>query len=260
MPALHDIQALIRRSVVTGDLTGVTGLLDVRTERRIAVHRRNYQSSLVDALLSKFPAVAWLAGMKFVATAAEEFIEECPPQKPCIAEYGETFPGFLSRRPGAGRIPYLETFAELEWDVGHVTIAIPEPHITIEDIASIKPGMLPELRLGLQHGVKYLLSGWPIEELMKLYVTDCAPDRLEFDPCDVFLEVRGSHGSFQILRLQKAEFRFRESLAKGMRIGDAVEQAMDIDPSFDGGASFVRLITEDLVTCVTPSSEQGDIL
>jgi len=131
VPALSDVQALIRRSVVTGDLTGVTDSLDVRTEKRIAVHRRNYQSSLVDALVCKFPAVAWFTGTGFVAAAAGNFIEECPPQKPCIAEYGETFPGYLSRRPGAGRIPYLESLAELEWHVGRATIAIREPHITI---------------------------------------------------------------------------------------------------------------------------------
>lgn len=183
MFTLAETQARIRDAVITGEMTDSAAVLDDRNEKRIAIHRRNYQSSLVEALLGKFPAVVWLAGAPFVAEVAKCFIDQFPPQKPCIAEYGENFPEYLSTRPGAERMPYLKTFAELEWHIGHMAIAIPEPH-----------------------AVRYLRSSWPVDELMKLYLTDSAPDRLEFAPCDVFLEIRGARGEFQFDRLPKAEF------------------------------------------------------
>lgn len=260
MPTLAETQALFRHALVTGDSSGVAGSLDGRFQKRIAIHRRNYQSSLVDALLGKFPAVAWLVGIGFVREAAETFVEQCPPQKPCIAEYGEKFPEFLSTRPGAELVPYLQEFAELEWHIGHMAIAIPDRHLAITELSSIDSEKIPELRMSLQHGVRYLRSSWPIDELMKLYVTDCVPDQLEFAPCDVFLEVRGARGAFQINRLQQSEYCFRESLGNGLRIGDSAESAMDVDMLFDAGTALVRLMTDELVTSIVKSGEQGDML
>jgi hypothetical protein len=37
--------------------------------------------------------------------AAKEFVSAHPPTRPCIAEYGEAFPGFLASRPAASRVP-----------------------------------------------------------------------------------------------------------------------------------------------------------
>jgi len=260
VPTLIESQELFRRAVVNGELNGAAALLNAGIETRITIHCRTYRSSLVNALLVKFPAVAWLTGERFVIQAAERYIEQYPPQKPCIAEYGETFPEFLATRAGSHRVPYLKEFAELEWHIGHVTIAVPEPHIGVEALSSTDPEALPELRLRLQHGVRYVEADWPIDELMKLYVTDCVPDQLEFAPCDVFLEVRGARGEFQINRLQKAEFRFRASLASGAPIGDAAEQAMDIDALADAGAALVGVFSDDLVTSIFGLNEEEDIL
>jgi len=58
---------------------------------RLSIHRRNYQKSLTEALLVKFPATAWLMGSAFVRQAAERFVCERPPTAPCIAEYGAEF-------------------------------------------------------------------------------------------------------------------------------------------------------------------------
>ena len=135
MPTLAETQALFRNAVVTGDAAGVAPLLEVSREKRLAIHRRNYQSSLVHALLGKFPAVAWLTGTPFVTEAAASFVEQYPPERPCIAEYGETFPRFLSTLPGSDRTPYLEAFATLEWHIGHITIAVADQSVTLEQIS-----------------------------------------------------------------------------------------------------------------------------
>src|SRR6516165_6511530 len=109
MPSLAETQLWIRRAVVDGDTAGIPPQLiggrDPR--RRLAIHQRHYRSSLVAAIRTKFPATAWLLGMPFLDEAAQEFVRRHPPATPCIAEYGEEFPGFLSTYLGAARAPYL---------------------------------------------------------------------------------------------------------------------------------------------------------
>lgn len=259
MSTLAETQALFRNAVVTGDVAGVAPLLEASRQRRLSIHRRNYQSSLVHALLGKFPALAWLTGTPFLTEAANAFVEQHPPDRPCIAEYGETFPKFLSTLPGADWTPYLGAFAMLEWHIGHITIAVAEQFLTLEQISSVDPEALAETRLSLQRGARYLRAPWPVDELMKLYLSDGAPDNLVFDPANVFLEIRGSRGEFDISRLQEAEFLFRESLVQGLPIADAAEQAMDSDASFDAGASLVRLAAEGLVIGIGDRSKGDDL-
>src|SRR5215472_14599505 len=90
---LAETQAGLRRAVVAGDPTSIVPMLvggrDVA--RRLAIHQRNYETSLVNALLGKFPATGWLVGSGFLTQAARDFIRNHPPNAPCIAENGQEF-------------------------------------------------------------------------------------------------------------------------------------------------------------------------
>lgn len=87
-----------------------------------------------------------MVGSPFVTEAARHFIREHPPLAPCIAEYGVEFPAFLSTRPAADRVPYLREFAELEWCLGQVAIAIDTPGVTLADFSKLDAGALPDAR------------------------------------------------------------------------------------------------------------------
>ena len=215
---------------------------------RLSVHQRNYETSLVDALLVKFPATAWLVGTPFLTKAALRFVHEYPPQAPCIAEYGASFPAFLSTCKGSERVPYLKDFADLEWCVGQVAIAVDAPPISGDVFLKITPEALPQMRLTLQPGLHYLHTSWSVDELMKLYLTQTAPDRLEMAPGDVWIELRGARGQFHFSRLRPAEFIFRKSIAERRSIGEAAELALDIDETFDPGQSLAALIADGLIT------------
>lgn len=188
--------------------------------------------------------------------AAVSFVQEYPPERPCIAEYGESFPRYLAMRPGAERMPYLKTVATLEWHIGHSTIAVAETPVTVDEVSLIDSAALAGCRLSIQNGVVYLQSQWPVDELMRLYLADCAPDHLVFDPCEVFLEVRGSRGEFAITRLEKAEFSFRSRLAQGRTLSASAEHALDVEESFDAGAALLRVIGEGLVVAVTAGDQE----
>lgn len=255
MPALAETQLRFRDAMVHGDVQHVAPLLvgGRDPEKRLVVHQRNYQTSLVDALMVKFPATGWLTGTPFLTEAARQFVRKHPPQAPCIAEYGGAFPGFLSLCPGAGRMPYLGEFAQFEWHVGHVAIAIDAAPVPSEEFSAIDGDALPDTLLTLQSGLRYLRASWPVDEVLKLYLTETAPDHLELSPADVWIEVRGARGEFHFSRLDAAEFIFRKSISEGRSTGDAAECALDVNAGFDPGQALGALIAAGLVTAITRS-------
>ncbi len=252
MPSLADIQSRLRDAVVTGQATAILPLLVGGQEaaKRLAIHRRHYETSLVTALLGKFPATAWLVGTPFLTAAARQFVREHSPSAPCIAEYGEMFPAFLVTRPRADGVPYLRSFAELEWHVGRVSIAVDRPAIRLEALAGLRGTALPDARLILQPGLRHFLAPWPVDELMTLYLNGDAPDHLSFEPAETPLEIRGARGEFAIRRLSAGDLIFRSRILEGWAIGDAAESAFEQDERFDPGRALRTLVDDELVTAV----------
>jgi Putative DNA-binding domain len=250
---LADIQRRVRRAVVTGDVAGIEPLLigGRHALKRLAIHHRHYETSLVTALLGKFPGTAWLVGTPFLTEAATRFVREHPPTASCIAEYGECFPSFLPTCSGADRIRYLHGFAQLEWHLGHVAVAVDRPAVTLEEFSRIDIDVLPEAVLTLQAGLRFVQAPWPIDELMKLYLTNTAPDQLSMERADVLIEIRGARGDVHITRLAPGEFTFRTAVLNGRSIAEAAERALESDAAFEPGRALAALITDGLVTAIT---------
>jgi putative DNA-binding protein len=253
MLSLLEIQHRMRDAVVADEaprapLPLLAGGRD--PQARLAIHRHHYRASLTRALLDKFPAVTWLAGERFATAAAQAFAHEHPPAAPCIAEYGADYPAFLASRAGAERLPYLRTFAELEWHLGQVSIAIDCSPLAIGCLASIDAGELPDHRLTLQAGLRYCTAPWPIDELIKQYLSGAAPERYVFDPGEVHLEIRGARGEIRIERVAEAQFVFCSVVAGGATIGAAAERALDANAAFDPGQALLRLVNAGLVIAI----------
>jgi hypothetical protein len=255
--SLAEAQTRIRDAVVLGALVDVTPLLVGGRDpiARLAVHRRHYEASLVEALLRRFPGVVWLVGEAFTRAAAMDFIRWYPPAAPCIAEYAEGFPDFLARCPDAERLPYLRWFARLEWHLGQVALAVDEPPLHMEEFAAFEPTVLADLVLGLQSGLRFLETPWPVDDLASLYLTGAAPDRFELPPKAVWLQLRGVRGSIRIDQLDAGTFAFRSAIAHGLPLAAAAEQALDVDPAFDPGGALTSLLADGLAVSITLASE-----
>jgi hypothetical protein len=148
-------------------------------------------------------------------------------------------------------VPYLRAFAELEWRLGQVAVAIGRPPVALEQFSQIDVNELTAALCTLQPGLHYLHASWPVDDVMQLYLTDTAPDRFALAPADVWIEVRGARGEFRINRLNAGEFIFRNAIQQGRAIGDAAECAFDANAGFDPGGALARLVGEGLVTAIT---------
>jgi Putative DNA-binding domain len=260
VPSLAETQLGVRGGVVDGEIAAIAPLLVGGRDpaRRLAIHRRHYRASLVAAIRTKFPASAWLLGTPVLDEAAQEFVREFPPVTPCIAEYGEKFPHFLSQHVGAARVPYLYSFAELEWHLGQVAIAIDRPAAARDAFLALEIDTLMDTCLALQGGLRYLHASWPVDELMKLYLTGTAPSRYRLVSENVWLEVKGARGDFYFSRLDAAEFVFRKALLLGKSIGNGAEQALEVNARFDIGRAFTTLIDSGRVIGAVPPERRGE--
>ena len=68
-------------------------------------------------------------------------------------------------------------------------------------------------------GLNYLATRWPIDELMKLYLTETAPEHYVFEPGETRIEIRGARGEFHINRIEAGAFAFRIAIFAGESIG-----------------------------------------
>ena len=252
MRRLADLQSHFRDAVIDDgtQLIGPFLIGGLQPEKRLLIHQRNYRASLTEALLTKFPATVWLLGTNFLTEAAERFVRKYPPSAPCIAEYGIDFPHFLVQCDGAGCSPYVREFAQLEWRIGKAAIAVDQPPIDGTALSAIGEDVLLNASLILQPGLHYLHATWPIDELMSMYLTNTAPDEFKLAPADVWIEVRGARGEFHLDRLAADEFTLRQSILKGLTIGDAAERALEVNSAFDPGRSLAAVISEGLVTAI----------
>lgn len=261
MPPLADVQARMRRALTGAGSDGVAALLagTRHPEKRFAIHRRHFEVSLVNALLQKFPATAWLIGTPLLADAALAFARRHPPTAPCIAEYGQGFPEFLSAMRDASALPYLQGFSELEWNIGQVSVALGDPSLTSAALSSIDPAALPDLTLRLQPGIRYLECAWPVDVLMQLFLSGSAPARFALQCEQIWLELHGARGDFDFVRLDPAEFSFRRAVAGGATMAVAAEAAFDTNAAFDLTGAFLRLFASQRVVAMTAPDSPGPI-
>jgi Putative DNA-binding domain len=259
MLSLAEFQTCVRRAVIGGNATSLLPFLfgGLDSEKRFAIHRRHYEASLVRALVEKFPAVNWLVGSPLLTDAARAFVRCRPPSAPCIAEYGEDFPDFLAAAPGTAQIPWIRWVGELELHIGHAARAVEEAPIASNALAAMNADRLPDFVLRLQPGLRYLAAPWPVDDLLKLFLSEAAPERFELAAQDVFLEIRGSRGAFSIARLKPGVSAFRQAIAAGQSIGIAAERAIETDPSFDPGRALAALLAEGLAVQIMPPRESN---
>jgi len=257
MPRLADLQAGVRLAVTLGDRDGVASLLvgGAAPAKRLAIHQRHYEASLVTAIGEKFPATAWLIGADVVADAARAYVRTHPPQRPCIAEYAEDFPVCLTRHERALTVPYVESFAELEWHVGQVSISVDGPPLTWSKVAAVGSDALLSARVVLQPGVRYLRAAWAIDQLMAMYLTDSTPETFVLTNADTCIEIRGARGALHVAPIDPATFVFRSALRDGRPLGESAETALDGDSAFAAGKALMDLVTAGLVTGVITTTK-----
>ncbi|MDP1730397.1 MAG: DNA-binding domain-containing protein [Devosia sp.] len=263
MSSLAETQATLRRAIVAPEVAeAVLPMLAAPrgARRRLAIYQRHYHESLGRHLLGRFPTVEWLLGSQRMRALVDAFIRVSPPKAPCMAEYGVEFTNFIAWDRSTHNLPYLEDAAWLDWHLGDVAVAVDRPPLQVAALRAFPQDRLPDLAMTLQAGTRYLGSGWPVDDLVRVKLSENAPGQLTFNPVPVALEIRGSRGRFDVGRLDPATFKFRSAIGQGKPLGVAMQRALETDPEFDVPHGLASLFADGLVVAVSDPASGGNVV
>jgi hypothetical protein len=253
MSALRDTQVAWRAALLGGHepsaFAGVAGD-GLAPQARVAIYRHHVAASLTDLLESVYPVVCRLVDPRFFRYAADRFIAAHPPAGPCLFEYGEAVPEFLTRFEPCRALDWLPDVARLEWALHRACFADDATPLDPRALAALPPDALAGLRLRLHPSVTLLTSPFAVDAIWRANQPD-TPVADVTDAGPVHLEVR-RHGDDAVLRrLDAAAWRLRAALREGATLTEAAERAVSETTGFDLAAALHELFSDDVLVAFT---------
>jgi len=251
MSALRELQCAVGRAVLGLDEASIVKSIQgdgLDPAARLAIYRHHYLTSLTEALKAIYPVVCRLVDERFFAYAARAFIDQAPPQAPCLFEYGAAFPRFLAEFPAAAKLAYLPDVARLEWAINSALHAPAEAPVDGAAFAQVPVADYPRLVFCLQPSLRFLASDWPIDRIWQAN----RPENQSAEPVDLGeggcrLEIRQQDDAVIFRRLDRGEFILRKALAGGRTLEEAAAAVLESDPLFDLAMALGRLMSEGLI-------------
>ncbi len=222
---------------------------------RLAVHRNNVVSSLVDGLASTFPVVQALVGEDFFRAMAAAFVRASPPRSPVLAGYGDAMPDFIAGFAPAAGLAYLADMARLEFArVRAFHAADAAPLSAAAAAAVLAHGeRVGELRLVRHPAWQLLRSPHPIVSLWAAHQTEIDDGRLaaiDLAQAEAALVLRPVL-EVCVLALAPGAAAFAEALGRQAGLADAAAAAAAADPDFDLAATLGLLLAQGALTGMT---------
>lgn len=230
---------------------------------RLAVHRNNVVSSLVDALAETFPVVEQLVGSEFFRAMAVLFVRQAPPRSRVLAHYGQAFPSFIADFEPAQGLPYLADMARLEVarvaayhaaDADSVSAAMVSLALACGD-------RMGELQLVLHPSVATLVSPFAVVSLWAAHQTagdERGDDGNSTGSSIGLVDVDGPESALilrsgldvLVLRAPAGAVTFLVAVRSGLNLGAAAARAMAASPHFDLTATLSQLLTHGALTAL----------
>ncbi len=217
---------------------------------RLQVYRNGFLKACTDALRASYPAVEHIVGEDSFATLARPFIETKPPRTASLVGYGSDFPTFLAQSAEVHGLPYLASFATLDWAWLEVYFAEDPP--VSPDVpegldAGDDPARILERRGGLASWARLVALDYGALDIW-MRIRDDELDRrtkIAAEPEHILVWRNGMEIHHR--SLPPAEYAFLADLAAGWPCGDAATSALEADVEFDLANAFATLLHHQIV-------------
>src|SRR4051794_29210818 len=190
MLKLRDLQSGVRRTVLGNNRPEIVAAIlgeESEAEARLNIHRRHVLHSLTEALKANFPVVCRVVDPRFFAYAADTFIRSNPPTTPCLAEYGDAFPDFLSGFEPAQGLPYLPDLARLEWAVVEAKYAPDAVPITAESLRHVAVREYPSLSFTMDPSLRLLHAQSAVQRIWAAHQGCDEPESIDLGSAQAWL-------------------------------------------------------------------------
>ena len=248
MPDLDRLQRLMCSAMRGAHESELLAMIEegrLQPEARLQIYRNHVILTLTEALKATFPVVCRLVDERFFRYAAHEYIGESLPSRPCLAEYGGSFPDFLATFPACRELVYLADVARLEWAINRAL------HAAAADAADRPALWSSDLVLTLHPSLQLVASQYPIERIWRANQPDGDDHEIiNLDDGSARLLVFRRDDRVVMIGIEESAYAFVDGIAHGARLEEAIRAARRIAPRFNSAATLDLLFTESLIVSV----------
>jgi hypothetical protein len=212
----------------------------LRHGHRIRIYRNNVASALIQALAVRYPAVKRVAGDGLFSRLAGGYAQAQPPGSAVLIAFGEGFPEFIAAHEDARHLPFLADLARLEsawWRAYHAEDAVPA---STSALAGVPPEELMMARLRMIPSLSLVASPHAVAGIWQ----GLEPEGLSAQQT-VLVARPGAEVVVRVLSTESAGFI--TALARGVPLGEAVDNMFERFPGFDLTAQLGGLISLQIV-------------
>lgn len=235
--------------------TGVVGPGGKRVDKRYNVYRNNVTVSLLQALVSIYPAVQRITGPDFFRAMARFHLYETPPKSPLLFEYGRDFPDFIDRYEYARPMPWLGDVARIEraWlDAYHAADAEP---LVISDFSAVPADRLADAVFQAHPATRVVRSPYAAVSIFAANRASGIPPLIDAGEAEDALITRPEL-EVTVHHLPPGGAVFLQSLAAAVPLGEAAAAALEAHPSFDVGAAIAGMLEAGAFTAIALGDQQ----
>lgn len=193
---------------------------------RLSIYQRNTYRSLQGFLGVSFPKTKALLGQEKFQNITRKFIESHPPSGPNLESFATFFPEFLEKYTTND---FLKAVAHFENALRCILLITPSPSLKEAEIKALATKDPDHIFLTLSLNVLLFESDYGFHtywENLEQVPQEHPKHRTKF-----LLHIEGLHSYFKLL--EDAEWAFLQSLQKGFSLEKALQNALEISPSFD---------------------------
>ncbi|HSV59760.1 MAG TPA: DNA-binding domain-containing protein [Variovorax sp.] len=232
----------------------------LQAQPAFAVYRNTVMKGCIDALEANYPSVSRLVGRDWFRSAAALYVAGEPPTDGALVDYGGKFADFLRDFAPAAGLPYLPDVARLDrcWTEAH--IAADAPPLSTAELARLSPHELCACRLQPHPAARW---AWFEEQpIYSIWQRNRLPEDSLQDGEDIAWHAEGAllTRPSAMVRWQAAglaECAFLDACARGCRLAEATEHALDADPTVDLMALLATLMQAGALAAPPHIAETG---
>ena len=243
--ALPDLQAAFAAHIIGNDCADLIASVagdSIPASARLRVYRHHVFHSLATALSATFPTVQALVGEEFFNGLARAFVASTLPTQPVLAEYGESFAGFVAGYAPASGLPYLADIARLDWALNAAFHSPPEPRLGVADLAAVPVEQLPAKSIWLAPGAVVVRSAFPIDRIWAAAQPGASNETVDLASGGARLLVLRRPDDAGFVPVSAGEAAFLEALAVSHTVEEAAVMALSVEAVFDLSPTFARLL------------------
>jgi hypothetical protein len=212
-----------------------------------AVYRRNLRGNFAQVLALEFPALQRLLGEQAFRALARDFQREHPSRSGNLHGIGAPLAPYLRSQLAGSPRAWLADIAALEWAWEDAAVAADAGSgVDVAAFARLDPDAQLAQRARLHPALRVVRSAAPIHAIWRDNLPD-ASGRIASLQADYSLSLqRGGEAvvierpgqQVEVTVVPDAEAAWLQALAAGTTLGDAIDQALAVDPHFDLGSAL----------------------